>query len=308
MPTRLHRRLAILNKIETTYGTNSTPGAVNAIVGTNVSFTPLEAEEIGRDLHLPHMGHQGVILTGQYAKIEFDVEIAGAGAAGTVPKYGSLLRACGMAEVVTAGTSVVYSIIEDAAESSTLLFISDKVQHVLLGCRGTFSMSFEPKQIPKFRFSMTGLLGTILDAVMPAVSMTGWSTPVAVSKDATTMTLHGWSSIASKLSVELGNTGTPRFLIGAESMLITDRQSVGEAVVDALSLAEMNWFTRAQGRTRGALSLVHGVAAGNRVEISAPAVEIGKPSQGQSDGVVTYTLPLALCPTTGRDELTITVR
>ena len=95
MPTRLHRRLAILNKLETTYGTNSTPGAVNAIVGTNVSFTPLEAEEIGRDLHLPHMGHQGVILTGQYAKIEFDVEIAGAGAAGTVPKYGSLLRAWG---------------------------------------------------------------------------------------------------------------------------------------------------------------------------------------------------------------------
>jgi hypothetical protein len=145
-----------------------------------------------------------------------------------------------------------WGLLHDAHEA----FIGD------ISCRGTFSMSFEPKQIPKFRFSMTGLLGTILDAFMPAVSMTGWSTPVAVSKDATTMTLHGWSSIASKLSVDLGNTVTPRFLIGAESMLITDRQSVGEAVVDALSPAEMNWFTGAQGRTRGALSLVHGVAAG----------------------------------------------
>ena len=308
MPTRLHRRLAILNKIETTYGTNSSPNAVNAIVGTNVSFTPLEAEEIGRDLHLPHMGHQGVILTGQYAKIEFDVEIAGAGAAGTVPKYGSLLRACGMAEVVTAGTSVVYSIIEDAAESSTLLFISDKVMHILLGCRGTFSMSFEPKQIPKFRFTLQGMLGDIEDVALPAFSLAGWTTPLVVSKANTVMSLHGAGSVAESLTIDLGNTLTPRFLIGDERMMISDRKSTGTAVVEARSLAEVNWFAKARSRARDTMSIVHGTASGNIVEVTGAAVEIGKPTQGETDGIVNYSLPLSFCPVNGRDELTITIR
>ena len=64
---RLMRKLAILNKIETVYGTSAAPAAINAIIGTNVSFTPFEAEEVSRDLLLPYLGNQGVILTGKHA-------------------------------------------------------------------------------------------------------------------------------------------------------------------------------------------------------------------------------------------------
>ena len=70
----------------------------------------------------------------------------------------------------------------------------------------------------------------------------------------------------------------------------------------------MNWFERAEDRTRGALSQIHGTDAGNIVEIDAHAVEVGKISQGQTDGILNYSMPLSLCPVTGRYELTITVR
>ena len=47
---------------------------------------------------------------------------------------------------------------------------------------------------------------------------------------------------------------------------------------------------------------------GNIVEINAPAIEIGKISQGQTDGILNYSIPLSFCPVTGRDELSIVVR
>ena len=308
MPIRRWRKLAMLHKLETVYGTDAAPVAANGIVATNITFTPFQAEEVSRDLFLPYMGNQGVVLAAVHGRIEFDVEIAGAGDAGDVPKYGSLLRSCGMSETVTADTMVEYEIIEDAVESGSLYFNSDGVQHVFLGSQANVALTFTPKQIPKYRFTVVGLLGTISDAALPAVTLAAWIKPLIVSKANTTMALHGAGNVAESLTVDLGNTLTPRFLIGDERVMISDRKSTGTAVVEARHLAEVNWFQRSLARTRGALSLVHGTAAGNIVEVTAPAVELGAPTQGQTDGIVNYSIPLSLCPVAGMDEIKITVR
>ncbi|MGN7870970.1 phage tail tube protein [Paracoccus sp. 22332] len=305
---RIFRKLAILHKVEATYGVSAAPTALEAIIGKNVAFTPIEAEEVSRDLLLPYMGNQGVILTGKHARLEFEVEVAGSGTAGTAPKWASLMRACGFAETLLATTSATYNIVEAGQESSTIHFEIDGTRHVMLGCRGTFSLSFAPKGIPVFRFVMTGLLGTITDQALTPVAMTGWQTPVEASSAATTMTLHGWSAVAESLSIDLGNTVTPRFLIGSESVIISDRRVSGTAVVEATSLATIDWFDVALTRARGALSIIHGKTAGNVVEITAPAVEIGKIAQGQTDGILNYSLPLSLVPVIGRDELVIIAR
>ncbi|SLN38081.1 hypothetical protein AQS8620_01420 [Aquimixticola soesokkakensis] len=308
MATRTWRKLAMLHAIEATYLTDAAPTAADAIIGTNITFTPLEAEEVSRDLLLPYMGNQGVVLAAEYGRIEFEVEIAGAGAAGDVPNFGSLLRVCGLAETVTADTMVEYEIVEDAIESGTLYFNSDGVQHVFLGAQANVQLTFTPKQIPKFRFTLIGMLGDITDAALPAISMADWITPLVVSKAATVMALHGWAAVSESLSVDLGNTLTPRFLIGDERIKVTERSSTGTTVVEARHLADIDWFAKARSRERGALSLIHGKDAGNIVEISAPAVEIGRPTQGETDGIVNYSLGLSLCPVAGTDEMKITVR
>lgn len=307
---RIFRKLAILHKIETVYGQAPTPApaAVDAIIGKNVQFTPIESGEVSRDLLLPYLGNQGVILTGKHAKIEFDVELAGSGAAGTAPKWASLMRACGFAETLQATTSATYSIVEASVSSSTIYFEIDGVRHIMLGCRGTFSINIAPKAIPNFKFMMTGLLGTITDQALTPVTTTGWQVPLEGSSANTTMSLHGWSSVAESLSIDLGNQVVPRFLIGSESVIITDRRVTGQAVVEATNLATINWFQRALARTRGTLSLVHGTEPGNIVEITAPAIEIGKITQGQTDGILNYQLPLSFVPVAGRDELVIISR
>jgi hypothetical protein len=301
---RRYRKLAVLNKIETVYNTDAAPvGATDALLMTNVTLTPLAGTPVSRDLLLPYLGNQGVVLTGLYATLQGDIELAGSGAAGTAPAFGSMLRACGLSEVLLAATSATYQPISDNFESSSIYFNSDGVKHVILGARGNVSLSMTPSGIPKMTFTMTGLLGTITDTALPTVDITHFQTPVPVSKAATTLTLQGWTAVAESLSIDLGNTVKPRFLIGDEVVLITDRSTTGTTVVEARSLATVDWFAKAKARTRGALAVVHGTVAGNIVNINAPAVEIGQPTQGQTDGIVNYSLPLGFVPSAGNDEL-----
>jgi hypothetical protein len=100
------RKLLILAKIEATYGTDVLPAGADAILVTNASLKPLEAEVIDRDFVRSYLGASGKIMAGDYAKLEFSVELAGAGAAGTAPKWGRLARACAMSETITAGVDV----------------------------------------------------------------------------------------------------------------------------------------------------------------------------------------------------------
>lgn len=306
---RRWNKLAMLFGIEATYGVDIVPTVADKIIGTNVSFTPIEGEEVSRDLMLPYLGDQGMVLAGQYARLEFEVEIAGAGAAGDIPLYGSLLRAAGMAETVTAGTKVEYTIIEDGVESGSLYYVHDGVQHVLLGCQTNIAPSFAPSAIPRFRVTCLGLLGTISDlALMPVISTADLIKPLHVSKANTVLSLHGWNAVAESVSFDLGNTLTPRMLIGDELIMISDRKSSGSAVVEARKLAVINWFDRVQNRMRGAASVVHGKTAGNIVEVIQGQTEIGKPSTGQTNGIINYTLPLIACPLNGMDEMKIIVR
>ena len=309
MAVRRWRKLAMLNKLETTYGTDSTPAAANAILGTNVTFTPIEGQEVSRDLMLPYMGNQGMTLAGIYGRLEYDVEIAGSGVAGTPSKYSNIIRAAAFAETITATTKVDYTIVEDSIESLSTYFISDKVQHVFVGGQCNIAMNFAPSAIPRYRVTQLGLLGPVTDIVsMPAVSQTGWVAPLTVSKANTTMSLHGWTAVAESLSIDLGNVLTPRFLIGDEKIMISDRSVTGTVVVEAKSLSEINWFERALARTRGPLTITHGTVAGNIVEVTAPAVEIGRPTQGQTNGIVNYSLPLSFVPSVGMDELKISIK
>lgn len=305
---RYWRKLALLAKTETDYGVSAAPtGAADAMQVSEVTLTPLGGEEVQRDIMVPYFGHQGVQLVGNYAEIKCSVELAGSGAAGTAPAYGPLLRACSMSETILATTSVTYAPVSSNPESVTLFANLDGVNHVILGARGTFTLSVAPKQIPKIEFTLRGLIGAIADTALPAFSLTKFQRPVVVSKDATTMSLHGYAAIAESISIDAANTVELRNLIGEDAVVITDRQSTGSAVIEAKALATKDWFTIAKARTRGALSVTHGTEAGNIMQIAAAAVEIGRPTYGQTQGVTNMTLPLLLCPTIGNDDFTIVV-
>lgn len=311
MTERRGKKLAILAKIETTYGTDATPAAANAMLVRNWTFTPLEGEEIKRDLVMPYYGSQGIILAGLYCKLEFEVELAGSGAAGTVPFWGVLARACGLSETIVATTSVTYAPISSGFEAVTVYWNLDGTRHVMLGARGSLTLSLDSNKLPIMKYALTGLLGTVTDAALPATTLPVYPNPVVASKTNTpTFTLHGYAAIMETFSIDLGNTVEPRLLVGSESILITGRETSGSNTLQADQIANIDWQAKAVARTRGPLAITHGLSAGNIIQIAAPAVEVGKPTHGQSNGILNTTMKLDFCPSasTGNDEISIVVK
>ncbi len=300
---------AILAKIETTYGTDAVPtGAANAMMMINVTYEPLLGQDVSRDLILPYMGHQGVLLVGNYARLTGEIELAGSGTPGTPPAYGPLLRACAMAEVITASTSAAYNPISAGQEAVSIYYNMDGVNHVLLGARGTFTLDMKPAAVPRLKFVFTGLLGTIADVALPTVTLTAFKTPLPVSKANTTFSLHGLASACEGVSFDLANQIEPRLLIGYEGIEHVDRDMTGSAVLEAVAIATKDWLSIARAHTKGVLALVHGTVAGNIVQLDAPAVQIGRPNYGDTQKIINNTLPLMFMPSTGNDEFKITVK
>lgn len=310
---RYLQNLAVLFKLDAAGGANyavdTTPtGEANAIQMVDVTLTPIAGAEAERGLTKPYMGHQGVILTGSYLQLQGSVELVGAGAAGDAPPFSQLLQACGFAEELTEDVDAVYTLKSNAFASGSLYYNLDGVRHIGLGTRGTLQLSLVPQQIPRITFNLMSLLGTISDQALPAADYAAFIDPVPVNKANTTLSLHGYSAITESLNLDMGGQVEPRMLIGEESIKITGRRATGSVVVQATSLATKNWFSIAQAHTKGALAVQHGTAAGNIVKIDAPKVQIGRPTQGVSQGIANYSLPLMLTPDVGNDELQLTFK
>jgi hypothetical protein len=96
------RKQVVLAKIESVYGTDPTPdGTSNAILVRNLSTTLIDASTVNRQLIRAYLGNSDQILTQMGAALEFEVEMAGAGAAGAVPAWGPLIKACAFTESTT---------------------------------------------------------------------------------------------------------------------------------------------------------------------------------------------------------------
>lgn len=307
---RYFNQLAVTAKIEDTYGTDAAPTALaNAMQITQVQFTPLEAEEVERDLYMPFLGDQGSLFAAEHVSMTYNVELAGSGTAGTAPAWGVLARAAGMAETITVDTDVVYNRISKNFEAVSKYMYLDGVLHKFFGARANAKLMIAPKKIPYIQLSFLGLIGQISDTALPDVTLDAFVEPLVVSKANTPVfTLHGYAAIAESLDIDFGNKVEPRMLVNSESVEITDSKMSGSAVVEASSLADKDWFSISRARTKGALAVQHGTVEGNIIEIDAPKVQIGKPAYGQSQNITNYTLPLRLTPDAGNDELTITVR
>lgn len=308
----LGRKKIVLAKIETTYGTDATPtGAANAILISNVSLTPQESDFADRNLIRPYLGRSAQIPAGIRAMLEFEVEVAGSGAAGTAPGWGALMRACGFSETVSAGVSVTYAPVSANFESVTVYFNIDGVLHKLTGCRGTMSVQMQVKNLPKFKFTLTGIYNAVTDTAAPTPTYTIFQTPLPVTNVNTTpFTLHSYSAVMSELSIDLSANIVHRTLVGgSESVLLTDRQPQGSITIEATTVAAKDWWTIAKNSTTGSMSITHGTVAGNKVVIAAPNVQLTKPTYTDLDGIEMLQMGLNFIPgSSGNDELTITVQ
>jgi hypothetical protein len=239
--------------------------------------------------------------------VSFAVELAGSGAAGTAPQYGDCLRACAFSETVSAGVSVTYAPISAAIESVTINCNYDGVQHLIVGCRGTFSLELNVGQIPKINFEFTGLYATPTATAAATPTYADQAAPVAVNSANTTgISVHGYAGCLESLTLNLANEVTYRQLAGCSRQVrITDRKPEGEFTIEAVSVASKDYWSAIKDQTLGEMVFQHGQTAGNIVTFDAPTVNLGSPSYGDSDGVLMLSAPFMPNPDAGNDEFTL---
>lgn len=308
---KLMRNMLLLAKTETVAGTDSVPTpAANSILARGIAPTPVNAEFADRNLIKPYFGFTGQVQVASFSTIEFEVELAGSGAAGTAPKWGPLLTACGFAETLTASTKADYSPLTSNQKTVTIYCWIDGIKHVMLGCKGTVSFALSAKGIPVMKYVFTGFTAIVTDTVNPAGSdFSGYQAPLAVNKQNTpTFTLHGVSVKATELNIDMANQIDYRNYIGSEDITFTNRSPTGSATFEYDTIATKNWFTTVANGTLAALQMIHGTVAGNIIQIDAPKVQVSTPAISDDNGLAFINVNLALQPNTGNDEILISVK
>lgn len=210
----LTRNRTLLAKIESVYGTDPTPtGSANAMLVKNLEVQPLSAELVSRDLIVPYLGNSDTLIAARFATINFEVEMAGSGAAGTAPAYGPLLRACGFAQSLpqitissltrTSGTATADCASAHGLTTGDVVTIAGATESQY---NGTFTVTVTDTD--SFTYPVTG---------SPSTPATG--TPVLKTKAVYTPISTGFESVTFYFNVDgvlhkaLGARGSVAFSI-----------------------------------------------------------------------------------------------
>jgi hypothetical protein len=299
----------LLAATEVTYNTLPTIGGVNALLATEIDVTPLEVDLKDRELIRGTYGNTLKVVGGRMAKATVTVELAGSGTAGTAPRWGALMRACGFSQTIVAVTSVAYAPVSTGHDSVSLSFFADGTRHNLTGCRGTVSFSYEVGEVPTMTFEFTGLYNTAAAESNPTPTFGAQAVPLAFNSVNTTSTsVHGFAGCLSSLSLDIANVVTHRQLAGCtQNVQITDRLPSGSFSVEAPALGSKDYFAAANSQTLAAVNVTHGGTAGNIAALACPSCNLGTPAYSDKDGIIHIDAPFMPNPVSGNDEVTLTL-
>lgn len=320
MANRIVRNTAILAKSEVTYGTDPTPsGAANAMLVSNLSINPINAQNVGRDLIRPYLGNSEQLLGTRYVEMGFDIELAGSGTVAVAPAWGPLMLACGMAEIVTATFRVDYVPVSTSFGSVTIYWHDDGVLHKATGCRGTFTVDMGVGKRPVMSFKFTGIYAAPTAVANPSVTLTAFKTPMVVTDTNTQDTVFGGTHATGTapaisggtpypsqgLTLDMGNSINFTALLGGETVDLTQRAATGKVVLDLTAAQEVSMMAAVEGATLQTLGLIHGTIANTKAMIWLPGVQLTNPSKQDVNGKRMIGFDLVLTPVVGNDELRI---
>lgn len=300
-------RTLILQKAESTYGTSSNPTGTDALQVSNLTVDPLQLERENRELIRGFPGASPQIVTRQSVRMQFDVELVGSGTAGTAPRYGPCLKACGRSETIVASTSVTYARVGSNYSSVTIDAYLDGQRHRMTGGRGTASFSLTVEGIPKITFDLLGIYSTPTATANPSPTYTLQAQPVAANSDNTpTVSVHGFAACMSEFSLEDNNEIIFRQLMGcSKEVSIPTRNVTGSVTLEMPLVSTKDYYTLAANQTTGAITWTHGTTAGNIVTYNAPTCAFGAPAVSINDQIYHLALPFEALPNTGNDEDTL---
>ena len=304
MPSRLFAT-QLAAKIETTEGTKETLTNTDAVLVSNINFSP-DIEMFARNNLRGTLSRDASVSGKQKASISFDVELKGSGAAGTPPDYGKLLKGCGESETIVASTSVTYKPATNSLSNSlTIGIYMDGVIARIWGARGNVKRSINSGKPGIVSFEFQGAAFEVVDgALLSSVSYTTIVPPAFLNAS---LLLDAYAAIVSKIDFDLGNVLALRENInspsGYLSALITGRNPKGSMDPELPTVAAYDFYGKWKTPgTLGSLSLSASGGAGNIVTITNPKVRYARIASDERNGLRILGLDYEACLNTGDDE------
>lgn len=306
------KKMLLLVALQSAAGAEAVPvPGTNAILARGVTPEPIVADKVQRQLIRPYKGNSGGMSTGVHRKISFEIELAGSGTAGKAPAYGPCLIASGFSETVTAGTDVTYNLTGDDRYLTIYVYL-DGTLFKMTDSLGTVSLELNAKSIPVMKYEFLGRYHKAEEVAMPAdldVNYEAFMQPEVVGRTTTpTLTMHGHAGCTSQFSINLANQLAWRELINCSGPRSPDRQPTGQIVMEMPKVSTIDWADVVVKGQKGPLNVVHGITAGNIVELQMPAVQPGAPTIQDAEGDAMISMAFDINPVHGNDELTIIVR
>ena len=303
----LTRKKFLLAKIESTYGTDPSPVAgTNAIQVTKLEVTPIESDNVQAASYQGFIGNstRGTLVANKRVSVTFEVELGGSGTAGTAPAFGPLLQAAGMSEVVVSSTSVTYAGVSSSFSSATLYCFYDGTRHKITGARGTVTFNMTAGQFPTASFQFIGIYNAPDGTAASTFTVANQAAALEVNDtNVTTCTFHGVTSTRlESIDLALNNALTYKETASSQEVLITDRAAGGTAVIEAPVIGTTDFFAKAVASATGASTIVIGATGGNIVTLNAPQTDITGCSYGDTNGVISLSMPYLALPTTAGDN------
>ena len=112
-----------------------------------------------------------------------------------------------------------------------------------------------------------------------------------------------------KFMLDMANQIEPRFLVGPEEILITDKDESIECTIEAVQLGTYDPYAAALNQDEVAISLRHGVGAGRIATLATTRAQMQRPQGLETPQNITE-WPLRLKPipsSTGNDQWTLTL-
>ena len=215
----------------------------------------------------------------------------------------------GASSAYSIAANVGYLPVSTGFASATIYFNNDGVLHKITGARGTFTLTAAVGGIPTIDFQLTGVYNAPTDTAAPTTTYSDQATPVIFKAGNTSaFSILNYTACLQSLSFNVANETVYRELVGCtKEVMITNRASAGECMIEAPTIAQKDFFAIANNDTTGTLTLLHGSTAGNRVTLLAPKVDITNPSYADQDGIQMLNIPYVAIPTTvGNDEVKLT--
>jgi hypothetical protein len=306
------REQAIFAKVEAVSGTAETLTGSHAVQVQGLQPNVAEdARMIEREIIRSSFNPEQAVYGGSLIGFQFDVELKGSGTVDVAPRYGALLRACGMAETITAATSVVYNPTSTIAsiESCTIGYKEGGNYRIAKGCRGTFSIDLTAGKYGKIHFAMKGRISSEAVATAPTPSL---ETTVPKAFVGATFVIGAFAAPISALKLDISNnvvvSPNPNDAEGFGAIRIVARGTKGSVDPERELISTKDYVALFRAGTQQAIQTgTIGGTAGNKFALAIPKAYFRNPAAGDRDEILTFDIEFAAADTNGTDDFSLTL-